>query len=152
MKRSLLTLGLVSIIGVTACGGDTVYVTATSPDTEAPAVETTVKVVTAPSPTRPPSSYTGAPTSGYDESAFFAGVIANAPTIYAVMPNADILDMGLLICEQFDLGLTLDEVTEMVVTSMANSGTMSFASEIAAVQASAMLFLCPEYAFWLDTI
>lgn len=147
MNKKLATI--TGAVLLTACGGKTVYVT----QTEAP---TTVAPTTtsAPAPTRPPSSYdnTQTQTGQYDQAGFMSAVQAGAPTVYILMPDADILNMGLLICETFDSGATLDEVTQMMVSAMMDSGSMGFMEEIAAVQASAMLYLCPEHAWWLDTI
>lgn len=149
MKRLFALVGLVVL---TACGSKTVYITDTTPATEAP-VETTTTVAPAPAPTRPQASYNPEPSSGgYDEAGFFGAVIVNAPTVYSILPDSDILNIGLIICEQFDAGMTLTQVTDLVLNAMAGSGTLGYMDEIAAIEGAAIVFLCPEYAFWLDTI
>lgn len=153
MKKSILATAVVGTLALTACGKETVYVTQTeAPTTEAPVTLPPV-TSTAPAPTRPPASYDNTQTNGqYDQAGFMSAVQVGAPTVYILMPDADILNMGLLICETFDSGATLDEVTQMMVSAMMDSGSMGFMEELAAVQASAMLYLCPEHAWWLDTL
>jgi len=59
--------------------------------------------------------------------------------------------MGLLVCEEFDRGATMDEVT-WALTQIVQDTTPAFMDGLAAVTAGALVFLCPEHQHWLDTI
>ena len=157
MNKTLIALATTGLIGLTACGGKTVYVVDSLPEVpgveETDAPETTKAPKTTPAPTRPPASYDTSGSSGqYDEDAFFYAVETTAPTVYALLPNSDILNMGLVVCETLDGGATIEEVSMMLVTAMNNTGTMGFAEEIAGVTAAALLNLCPEHSWWLSTL
>ena len=158
MKKKIQTAVIIgcAVMGLAACGGKTVYVVDSLPEVpgveETDAPETTKAPKATPAPTRPPSSQPPVTTGSYDEDAFFYAVESNAPSIYAFMANSDILDMGLIICETLDTGASIQEVSAMLVRVMANTGTTSYASDVAGVTAAALLYLCPEHKWWLDTL
>jgi hypothetical protein len=63
-----------------------------------------------------------------------------------------LLQMGLLVCEEFDRGSTLDQVTMALVEVLNDSNTAYLAEGMAAVTAGALTYLCPEHSWWLSTI
>lgn len=157
MKKSLIALTTIGIIGLTACGGKTVYVVDSLPEvpgveeTDAPA--TTKAPKSTPAPTRPPASYdTNSSSGAYDEDAFFFEVRMNAPVMWSLLPRSEILNMGLVICETFDSGATITEVSEMLVSSMITTGTASYAEDVAVVTGASLLYLCSEHSWWLSTL
>jgi hypothetical protein len=62
-----------------------------------------------------------------------------------------LLQMGLLVCEEFDRGSSINDVTA-ALTRVVQDTTPAFMEGLAAVTAGALVFLCPEHRHWLDTI
>lgn len=149
MKKMLIIAGLAVLA---SCGGRTVYVVDSLPEVPEESVPETKAPKTTPAPTRPPASYSSDTSGGYDEDAFFDEVRREAPVMYSLLPDSDILNMGLVICETFDSGATITEVSEMLVSSMMSTGTASYASDVATVTGASLLYLCPEHSWWLNTL
>lgn len=154
MKKSLIAVALVGVIGLTACGKETVYIVTEA--TEAPAEEapdTTVKrtTTTKPAETRPPASVPD-PVSVYNPEGYDTFLWESVNDFWWLFTTEELLTMGLLVCEEFDRGSTLDEVSEQLVNVMANTNTAYLAEGMAAVTAGAVSFLCPEHYWWMSTI
>ena len=149
MKKLLIIAGFAVLA---SCGGKTVYVVDSLPEVPAESVPETKAPKTTPAPTRPPASYSSDTSGGYDEDAFFFEVRMEAPVMWSLLPRTEILNMGLVICETFDSGATITEVSEMLVASMMSTGTASFASDVATVTGASLLYLCPEHSWWLNTL
>lgn len=155
MKKSLIALVAVGSIGLSACGGtETVYIVTEA--TEAPAKKETTTTVartttTRPPETRPPAnvpSYSG----DYDPEMYDDFLWTSVNDFWWLFTQDQLLTMGLLVCEAFDSGATLDDVTNELLSAMANTSTIYLMEGLAAVTAGAVTFLCPEHAWWLDTI
>lgn len=154
MKKSLIAVTLAGVIGLTACGKETVYIVTEA--TEAPAEEapdTTAKrtTTTKPAETRPPASVPD-PVSVYDPEGYDTFLWESVNDFWWLFTTEELLTMGLLVCEEFDRGSTLDEVSEQLVNVMANTNTAYLAEGMAAVTAGAVTFLCPEHYWWMNTI
>jgi len=156
MKMRLLAAATVSgLLGLTACGGtETVYIVSeTAPASETKAPETTVArtTTTRPVETRPPAnvpSYSG----DYDPEMYDDFLWTSVNDFWWLFSKDQLLTMGLLVCEAFDSGATLDDVTNELLSAMANTSTIYLMEGLAAVTAGAVTFLCPEHAWWLNTI
>lgn len=131
-----------------ACGGETVYVTV-EPTTTTTARTTT----TAPPETRPPASFDSPSyNSGYDPNAYDAAIWSEAHDFWWAFSTEELLSMGLIICEEFDRGQTLNQVTEDLVGILIRTGTADLMEGTAAMVVSALTFLCPEHQWWLNTL
>lgn len=145
MKKSLIAVATAGIIGLTACGSKTVYVTATeAPETTAKKTTTTTS---APAETRPPSDVaTGAYSpSGYDPEAYDTAIWSQANEFWWMFSTEELLQMGLIVCETFDTGASAEDVSAMLVDIMIDTGTTSQATGLATMVAAAVLYLCPEH-------
>lgn len=154
MKKSLIALALTGVIALTACGKETVYIVTDS--TEAPADEspdTTVKrtTTTQPAETRPPATVPST-SSVYDPEGYDTFLWSSVKDFWWLFTKEELLTMGLLVCEEFDRGSTLDEVTQQLINAMANTNTAYLMEGLAAVTAGALNYLCPEHSWWLETI
>jgi len=154
MRKLLATTALAAIMGISACGGETVYVVA---ETQAPAATqkatTTTKPLqtTPPLATRPPSNtpnYSG----GYNPELYDNFLWESVNDFWWLFTKDQLLQMGLLVCEEFDRGSTLDDVTYSLLDIMSDTNTMFLMEGLSAVVAGAVVFLCPEHQWWLDTI
>lgn len=158
MKKSLIALVAVGALGLSACGRETVYIvtdattpTAESDTTDAP--ETTVKrtTTTQPAVTRPPASVPSS--SGiYDPEGYDTFLWESVNDFWWLFTTEELLTMGLLVCEEFDRGQTLDQVTASLIDVMMNTNTEYLMEGLAAVTAGAVTFLCSEHSWWMDTI
>jgi hypothetical protein len=154
MKKSIIALTMAGLIGLTACGKETVYIVTDA--TEAPADEapdTTVKrtTTTQPAETRPPASVPSS-SSVYDPEEYDTFIWSSVKDFWWLFTKEDLLTMGLLVCEEFDRGSTLDEVTQQLINAMTNTNTAYLMEGLAAVTAGALTYLCPEHSWWLETI
>lgn len=149
MKKLLF---IPAIIALSACGTEVVYVTSTEAPVEE-ITETTVKrtTTTQPKATRPPSNVPSS-SSIYDPEGYDAFLWESVNDFWWLFTTEDLLQMGLLVCESFDAGATLDEVTLELINAMANTNTVHLAEGMAAVTAGALTYLCPEHGWWLSTI
>lgn len=153
-KTVLATLATASLL--TACGGtEVIYVT---PATEAPtetdsATDTTARKTTStqPAATRPPASIPTTPAT-YDPEAYDTFLWESVNEFWWLFTGEQLLAMGLLVCEAFDDGYTLDEVTEELVSVLTNINSPQFMEGLAAVTAGALTYLCPEHSYWLSSI
>jgi hypothetical protein len=147
---------LASIFVVLAsCGGtEVIYVTATTETettTTLPGVSTTVRV-TPPLSSRPPSNAPGKQPGLYDPEQYDTFLWSNVNEFWWLFTREQLLQMGLLVCEEFDRGATLDQVTASLVRIMTNTNTEYLAEGLAGVTAGALMFLCSEHSWWLETI
>jgi len=138
-------------MGISACGGDTVYVIQ-EPTTTVP--KSTTTVTEAPAETRPPVSLPsgGGHNSSYDPDAYDDAIWSEANDFWWLFSTEQLLQMGLIICEEFDRGQTLDQVTASMVEILINTGTADLMEGTAVMMASALFHLCPEHSWWVSTI
>lgn len=150
--KKLLFVPVMLILG--ACGTEVVYVTTT----DAPEKETTTTAVAETTTTtesmsfRPPSSNYQEVPNYYDPENYDAFLWESVNEFWWLFTTDQLLAMGLLVCEEFDRGQTLDQVTESLIGAMSNTSTLYLSEGLAAVTAGALTFLCPEHGWWLDTI
>jgi len=149
MNKKLAVATLTGALLLTACGSKTVYVMTepTTATTKAPARTTT----TAPPETRPPANapaYSGS----YNPELYDDFLWQSVNDFWWLFTKDQLLQMGLLVCEAFDSGATLDEVTLELVSAMNNTNTAYLGEGMAGVVAGAVTFLCPEHRWWLETI
>jgi hypothetical protein len=142
-------------IGLVACGGDTVYVIQ-EPSTTAPKTTTTAsKTTTTVSEARPPANIPsggGGYRGGYDPDMYDTAIWSEANDFWWLFTTEQLLQMGLIICEEFDRGQTLDQVTMSLVEILIDTGTADLMKGTATMTAAALMFLCPEHEWWLQTI
>jgi hypothetical protein len=148
IRRTALTVMAVCATAMTACGGDTVYVVA-EPTTTSTAVENTT---TQPAGTRPPADTPSVSAGKYDPEAYDTFLWNSVNDFWWLFTQDQLLQMGLIVCEEFDSGATLDQVTEQLLNAMADTNTMYLMEGLAAVTASAVTFLCPEHSWVLESI
>jgi len=155
MKKSIIIGITAGALLLSSCGGtEVVYVTETlAPETSAAKTTTTVKVLqtTPPLATRPPSnvpSYNG----GYSPELYDSFLWEAVNDFWWLFTTDQLLQMGLLVCEEFDRGSTLDDVTYSLLDIMSDTDTLFLMEGLAGVVAGAVTFLCPEHGWWLDTI
>ena len=151
MKKLLFiaSLGLLA-----SCGGETVYiVTESTKPAQEKETETTVQrtTTTKPAETRPPAS-APAPSGSYYPELYDDFLWESVNDFWWLFTEEQLLQMGLLVCEAFDSGATLDQVTLELVGAMNNTNTAYLGEGMAAVVAGAVTFLCSEHRWWLDTI
>lgn len=148
MNKKLLTATAIGALLLTACGGDTVYVTV-EPTTTTVARTTT----TQPPDTRPSASFdTPSYDNSYDPEAYDTAIWSEANDFWWLFTTEQLLNMGLVICEEFDRGQTLDQVTESLVDVLIDTGTADLMEGTATMVVSALTFLCPEHSWWLGTL
>ena len=139
------------IMFVVSCGGtEVVYVKETVPADEVESTTTASPKTTVPAATRPPSNvpdYSG----GYDPELYDDFLWESVNEFWWLFSEDQLLQMGLLVCEEFDRGSTMDEVTR-ALTQIVQNTSPAFMDGLAAVTAGALVFLCPEHQHWLDTI
>jgi hypothetical protein len=152
--KKLLLASSVALFVLASCGGETVYVVA---ETQAPAttekVTTTTKPLqtTPPLATRPPSNvptYNG----GYSPESYDNFLWESVNDFWWLFTTDQLLQMGLLVCEEFDRGSTLEDVNYSLLNIMSDTNTLYLMEGLAAVVAGAVVFLCPEHEWWLSTI
>lgn len=149
MKKLLL---IVSLGALAACGTDVVYMTPTT--TEAPEQETTTEVptTTRPKQTRPTVTYSNSPDGDYDPEGYDTAIWSVAPDFWNAFSTEKLLEMGLVVCQEFDNGKTLNEVNDIILSALIDTNTLSAMDGFAAMMTAALMFLCPEHEWWLDTI
>lgn len=141
--KTIATLAVAGGLMVSACGGETVYVTV-EPTT------TTTETPTTTARPRPPAS-TPAP-SVYDPEAYDEAIWSQANDFWWGFTREQLLNMGLVICQQFDQGRTIDQVAIDLTEIINRNGAQNLADGVASMTAAALLYLCPEHAWWLETI
>lgn len=149
MKKLLL---IVSLGALAACGTDVVYMTPTT--TEATEQETTTKAptTTKPKETRPTVTFSSGPTGDYDPEGYDTAIWSVAPDFWNAFSTEKLLEMGLVVCQEFDSGKTLDDVTDIIMSALIESNALNTMEGFAAMTTAALMFLCPEHEWWLDTI
>jgi len=149
MKKTLIATTLVGALALTACGKETVYVVAEPTTTTAPKTTTTVT-------SRPPSyvpepGYQEVPNT-YDPDAYDTFLWEQVNDFWWLFTRDQLLQMGLIVCEEFDRGQNLDQVSETLVQIMLDTNTPYFMDGLAAVTGAALTFLCPEHSWQLEAI
>jgi len=121
MKKVILTA--LAVLSLTACGKETVReVLVTTPPTEAPVVEL----------------------SKFDQYLEFLYVEAAQSRSWT---ESDLLELGTTVCQVFELGGTVDRLIEVFNTT----STGKYDDDLyAAVIAGSVLYLCPEYAAFVQ--
>jgi hypothetical protein len=155
MKKLLFLSGLLIFA---SCGGtEVIYVTETSKVENAVSSRaSTTLATTPPLATRPPAyvpeqGYQEVP-NYYDPDAYDNFLWENVNSFWWLFSQDELLQMGLLVCEEFDRGSTLDQVTMALIGVMSDTNTIYLMEGLAAVTAASLTFLCPEHGWWLDTI
>ena len=150
MKKT--AVALTTLITLTACAGDTVYVVQ-EPTTTTPKTTTTIQET--PTETRPPanipsgnSGYRG----GYDPDMYDNALYSEANDFWWLFTTDQLLQMGLIICEEFDRGQTLNQVNQELIKILIDTGTIDLTKGTATMVAAALMFLCPEHEWWLNTL
>ena len=157
--KTIIAATLVALT-LTACGERIVYVESTVPPTDPPMtteapVETTTTVpptTTTEPQTRPTvlSNEPANPNDIYDPQGYLDWMALEAPDLWWSLDDEPLLEVGLIICEMFDGGMSLLEVAETLVQSMINTGTGYYAEDLGVAIAAASVFLCPEYRDWVE--
>lgn len=155
MKKLLVAASLATLV---ACGGtETVYIV-TDPtdvvsDSTPETTEAVAKTTSAPSQaSRPPASTGQASSSIYDPEGYDTFLWESVNDFWWLFTTEELLTMGLLVCEEFDRGQTLDQVTASLIDVMMSTNTEYLMEGLAAVTAGAVTFLCSEHSWWMDTI
>lgn len=149
MKKIAICVALVALAGCSK----TVYVSDTT--TKQTTTTTEVEVTTeAPAETRPDADYSSSNnyTPTYDPAGYDTFIYDSAYSFWAAFSTEDLLQMGLVVCDTFDSGATLDDVTSVLIASMTRTGTLYAMEGVAAMTAGALTFLCPEHSWWLETL
>jgi hypothetical protein len=154
MKKLLLAS---SLLILASCGGtEIVYVTPTTKPEESTTTTTTqvatTLATTPPLATRPPSNVPSGSSGSYDPDGYDNFLWSSVNDFWWLFTEEELLQMGLLVCEEFDRGSTLDQVTTALVQVMSDTNTAYLAEGLAGVTAGALTFLCPEHGWWLNTI
>jgi hypothetical protein len=126
MKKVILTA--MAVLSLAACGKETIReVLVTTPPTEAPA--------------------TTAPASNkYDD--YLVTLYDNSAQARS-WSDSDLLEFGTIVCGSFDAGATLDTV----LNTMSKYSTGKYDDEFyAAVIASAVMHLCPEWYNYVNSV
>jgi hypothetical protein len=90
------------------------------------------------------------PNNIYDPQGYLDWMALEAPDLWWALDDGPLLDVGLIICDMFDGGMSLREVAETTVSAMMSSGTGNYAEDLGVAIAAASVFLCPEYRDWLE--
>lgn len=150
MKR--LALVGFAALAVSACSTEVRYVTPET--TDAPTTTVRATTTTQPSSSRPPASVpqSSSRLGGYNPELYDDFLWDSVNDFWWLFSQEQLLTMGLIVCEEFDRGQTLDEVTMSLLETMSNTNTLDLMEGMAAVVAGAVTFLCDEHAWWLATI
>jgi hypothetical protein len=136
MKKIIIVA--TALIALTACGSKTVYVTNTeAPDTTTKVVKTTDAPIATPAPTLPPVTWTAE-----DEFLFD---IKNSIG-YVAVSDYDLLDTGYMVCSTLRGGATGQDLI------IAITGVGYEQEFLVAVSASAVLNLCPDQAWKIESL
>jgi len=116
--------------------------------TEAPettAVTTTTKATT--TTTAAPTTTTQVYLS--EEDQFLLSVYSETSLEY-MYEDYVLIEIGKLVCESFDMGMTVDEVIAMIVQAAMNNGlTSNQISDMGFLAGSAVANFCPEHGYKL---
>jgi hypothetical protein len=124
--------------GLVACGSKTVYINTTeAPDTTVKVVKTTDAPATTPAPTLPPVTWTAE-----DEFLFD---IKNSVG-YVGVSDYDLLDTGYMVCQTLRNGATAQDLL------LAIAGVGYEQEFLVALSASAVLNLCPDQAWKIESL
>lgn len=125
----LLVFSLVALVGCTS-----VYEVA-------PSTTATTFTPAKPRPTQPPIEST-------DEAGFIRATHDKAP-MTIVLPDSDLLDSGYATCEGFASGMSLEDVVTVISDTAAGDAEIEDMLQWIAV--NAVVYLCPEYAYKVET-
>jgi PBP1b-binding outer membrane lipoprotein LpoB len=127
MKKHLLAVCASALI-LSACGKETI-----------------VKEVLV---TTPPVEVTEAPETDVNKFDAYLELLYSNSAQARNWDEADLLELGTIVCETFDDGGTLDQV----LTVFSNNSTGKYDDELySAVVAGAVMFLCPEWADYVQS-
>lgn len=127
MKKHLLAVCASALI-LSACGKETI-----------------VKEVLV---TTPPVEVTEAPETDVNKFDAYLELLYSNSAQARNWDDADLLELGTIVCETFDDGGTLDQV----LTVFSNNSTGKYDDELySAVVAGAVMFLCPEWADYVQS-
>lgn len=150
MKKLLLLPALIALV---SCGTEVVYVVTTeAPSEEVIETDAPRATTTNPQSFRPPSSNYQEVPNDYDPEAYDTFLWENVNEFWWLFTKEQLLTMGLLVCEEFDRGQTLDQVSESVLNALSNTSTLYLMDGLAAVTGAAVTFLCPEHSWWMSTL
>ena len=148
IRRTLTAVAVAGGLLVGACGGETVYITVdpTTATTDAPVRKTT----TTTAKPRPPASV-DVP-AVYDPQGYDTAIWADANEFWWEFTTEQLLNMGLVICQEFDSGNTLDGVTAELIDILMRNNLLGYSASVGVMVGAALVYLCPEHSWWLDTI
>lgn len=149
MKKLLF---IVSLGALAACGSEVIYMTPTTTEVSEQETTTEAPTTTKPKQTRPTVTYSPGPTGGYDPEGYDTALFTQARDFWTVFSTEELLEAGLMVCQELDNGATIDEVTETIVSALIQSNALDAMEGFAAMTAAALMFLCPEHEWWLDTL
>lgn len=148
MKKLLF---IVSFGLLAACGTEVVYVTPTTVEQAEEETSTQAPTTTKPKVTRPTVTFSSGSTGSYDPEGYDTAIWSVAPDFWNAFSTEKLLEMGLVVCQEFDNGKTLDEVNDTILSALIETNTLSAMDGFAAMTTAALMFLCPEHEWWLDT-
>lgn len=152
-KKFLLSASMALAI-LTACG-DTVYVVSDTSNTDesiAAEIDETTTTTKAPTPRPSSSTFPDSTSSIYDPASYDSAIWTQARDFWWMFTTEELLNMGLLICEELDAGSSLESVSQQLVDIMINTNTAYLAQGLAAMTAAALMYLCPEHQWQIDAI
>lgn len=149
MNKKLAIATFTGALLLTACGGETVYVMVdpTTPETTVKSTTTTVGT-SAPRP----SASTIPSSSMYDPESYDTAIWRDANEFWWSFTTEELLNMGLTICQEFDRGQSLDQVTQALVQILIVNDLTQYSNDVATMMGASLIYLCPEHSWWLDTI
>ena len=150
MNKKLAIATLTGALFLTACGSETVYVTVEPSTTTTPKTTTTVST-RPPASFNPPAGYQEVP-NDYDPEAYDTAIWADANEFWWEFTKEQLLNMGLVICQEFDAGSTLDQVTAELVDILTRNNLLAYSGAVGTMVGAALVYLCPEHSWWLETI
>jgi hypothetical protein len=142
-------------LAILAGCGDTVYVvddTSNTDESIVAEVEETTTTTKAPTPRPPSSTFPESTSSVYDPDSYDTAIWSQARDFWWMFTTEELLNMGLLICEELDAGSSLESVSQQLVDIMINTNTAYLAQGLAAMTAAALMYLCPEHQWQIDAI
>lgn len=132
--KKIVVLTVLAIAALTAC---------TASDTPTPTVTITER---APQPEAPSLNNDDGVVSTEQEYVIAVRSIGNY--IISAASDAELIEMGQIVCEVLASGYTIDEVIYLLAEEMVNSGNTSedYVDAVSSILAASTLVLCPQYS------
>jgi hypothetical protein len=88
---------------------------------------------------------TQAPTQRPDTKTFLQLLEQHAPNLYYTVPDKDLIDIGLMLCEFLDNGNTVEDMASVLTRFARENGYMNQIDALSSLAAASIVSLCPRH-------